>query len=153
MKKVEAIIKPFKLEDVKDALAALGIQGMTVSQLKGFGRQKGHPESYRGAEYTVDFAPKVKLEIVAAAEMVDTVTQAIFPVRRPERSATESFLSSRQRPPEAMEPNKLSKNSVVIEPSRTTGYKGFSANAWGNPGPQPYTRTNENAKSGLHCTS
>jgi nitrogen regulatory protein P-II 1 len=78
MKKVEAIIKPFKLEDVKEALAELGVQGMTVSEVKGFGRQKGHSEIYRGAEYTVDFVPKVKVEIVVAAEMVDKVTDAIL---------------------------------------------------------------------------
>ena len=64
MKKVEAIIKPFKLEEVKDALADLGIEGMTVSEVKGFGRQKGHTEIYRGSEYTVDFLPKIKIEVV-----------------------------------------------------------------------------------------
>ena len=66
MKKIEAIIKPFKLEDVKAALTALGIQGMTVAEVKGFGRQKGHTEIYRGSEYTVDFLPKIKIEIVVA---------------------------------------------------------------------------------------
>ena len=66
MKKIEAIIKPFKLEDVKAALSALGVQGMTVSEVKGFGRQKGHTEIYRGSEYTVDFLPKVKIEVVLA---------------------------------------------------------------------------------------
>ena len=66
MKKVEAIIKPFKLEEVKDALADLGIEGMTVSEVKGFGRQKGHTEIYRGSEYTVDFLPKIKIEVVLA---------------------------------------------------------------------------------------
>jgi len=71
MKKIEAIIKPFKLEDVKEALAALGVQGMTVSEVKGFGRQKGHTEIYRGSEYTVDFLPKVKVEVVLADDMVD----------------------------------------------------------------------------------
>jgi nitrogen regulatory protein PII len=77
MKKIEAIIKPFKLEDVKDALAEVGVQGMTVTEVKGFGRQKGHTEIYRGSEYTVDFLPKVKIEIVtddeAAASVVDTI--------------------------------------------------------------------------------
>ncbi len=77
MKKVEAIIKPFKLNEVKEELQALGITGMTVTEVKGFGRQKGHKEIYRGAEYQVDFNPKIKLEIVVVAEMVDAVVQAI----------------------------------------------------------------------------
>lgn len=71
MKKIEAIIKPFKLEEVKDALAEIGIEGMTVSEVKGFGRQKGHTEIYRGSEYTVDFLPKIKLEIVVADGLLD----------------------------------------------------------------------------------
>ena len=66
MKKIEAIIKPFKLEDVKEALSGLGVEGMTVSEVKGFGRQKGHTEIYRGSEYTVDFLPKIKIEVVLA---------------------------------------------------------------------------------------
>ena len=77
MKKIEAIIKPFKLEEVKDALADLGIEGMTVSEVKGFGRQKGHTEIYRGSEYTVDFLPKVKVEIVVSDDHVAKATQAI----------------------------------------------------------------------------
>jgi nitrogen regulatory protein P-II 1 len=77
MQKVEAIIKPFKLDEVKDALAGLGIQGLTVSEVKGFGRQKGHTELYRGAEYVVDFLPKIKLEIVVSDAMVEQVVQAI----------------------------------------------------------------------------
>ncbi|MFZ4587631.1 MAG: P-II family nitrogen regulator [Terrimicrobiaceae bacterium] len=77
MKKIEAIIKPFKMEDVKEALAEIGIEGMTVSEVKGFGRQKGHTEIYRGSEYTVDFLPKVKIEIVVAASTVDKAVQAI----------------------------------------------------------------------------
>ncbi|MFZ5562975.1 MAG: P-II family nitrogen regulator [Thermodesulfobacteriota bacterium] len=77
MKKIEAIIKPFKLDDVKNALNELGIQGMTVTEVKGYGRQKGHTEIYRGAEYVVDFVPKIKLEIVVAAEMADKVVAAI----------------------------------------------------------------------------
>ena len=77
MKKIEAIVKPFKLEDVRDALAAVGIQGMTVGEVKGFGRQKGHTEIYRGSEYTVDFLPKVKFEIVVADELVQTVVKTI----------------------------------------------------------------------------
>jgi nitrogen regulatory protein PII len=77
MKKLEAIIKPFKLEEVKEALAELGIEGMTVTEVKGFGRQKGHTEIYRGSEYTVDFLPKVKLEIVLADEMVDKAVEVV----------------------------------------------------------------------------
>ncbi|HEU0010922.1 MAG TPA: P-II family nitrogen regulator [Verrucomicrobiae bacterium] len=77
MKKIEAIIKPFKLEDVKEALAALGVEGMTVSEVKGFGRQKGHTEIYRGSEYTVDFLPKIKIEIVLADDAVPGALEAI----------------------------------------------------------------------------
>jgi len=82
MKKVEAIIKPFKLEDVKQALAALGVEGMTVSEVKGFGRQKGHTEIYRGSEYTVDFLPKIKIEIVLVDGLVDSAVQAIVKAAR-----------------------------------------------------------------------
>lgn len=77
MKKVEAIIKPFKLDDVKEALNEIGIQGMTITEVKGYGRQKGHKEIYRGAEYVVDFIPKIKIEIIVPAEMVDQVTSTI----------------------------------------------------------------------------
>ena len=77
MKKIEAIIKPFKLEEVKDALGEAGIEGMTVTEVKGFGRQKGHTELYRGAEYVVDFLPKVKVEIVLPDEMVEKAVDAI----------------------------------------------------------------------------
>lgn len=77
MKKIEAIIKPFKLDDVKDALNEIGIKGMTMSEVKGYGRQKGHTEIYRGAEYVVDFIPKVKIEIVVPADMVDQVVDKI----------------------------------------------------------------------------
>lgn len=77
MKKIEAIIKPFKMEDVKESLAEVGIEGMTVSEVKGFGRQKGHTEIYRGSEYTVDFLPKVKIELVVADAMLDKAVQAI----------------------------------------------------------------------------
>jgi nitrogen regulatory protein PII len=77
MKKIEAIIKPFKLEEVKDALAEVGIEGMTVTEVKGFGRQKGHTEIYRGSEYTVDFLPKIKLEIVLSEEHLDAAVNAI----------------------------------------------------------------------------
>ncbi len=78
MKKIEAIIKPFKLNDVKDALHELGLQGMTVSEVKGFGRQKGHTEIYRGSEYVVDFLPKVKIEMVVPAEQADAAVEAII---------------------------------------------------------------------------
>jgi nitrogen regulatory protein P-II 1 len=78
MKKIEAIIKPFKLEEVKDALGEIGIEGMTVSEVKGFGRQKGHTEIYRGSEYTVDFLPKIKLELVVANDKIDAAVGAII---------------------------------------------------------------------------
>ena len=77
MKKIEAIIKPFKLEEVKSALAELGIQGLTVSEVKGFGRQKGHTEIYRGSEYAVDFLPKIKIELVLADAQVNAAVEAI----------------------------------------------------------------------------
>jgi len=77
MKKIEAIIKPFKLDDVKEALNDIGIQGMTISEVKGYGRQKGHKEIYRGAEYVVDFIPKVKIEIVVESDRVDAVVEKI----------------------------------------------------------------------------
>ena len=77
MKKIEAIIKPFKLEDVKEALREIGIQGLTVVEVKGFGRQKGHTELYRGAEYVIDFLPKIKLEIVVSEDMVSKVIETI----------------------------------------------------------------------------
>src|SRR3954449_123147 len=78
MKKIEAIVKPFKLEEVKDALGSIGISGMTVTEAKGFGRQKGHTEIYRGSEYTIDFLPKLKLEIVLPDEMIETAVQVII---------------------------------------------------------------------------
>jgi nitrogen regulatory protein PII len=77
MKKIEAIIKPFKLDDVKEGLTELGVQGMTVSEVKGFGRQRGHTEIYRGAEYRVDFVPKVKLEVVVDSELAPQVVEVI----------------------------------------------------------------------------
>jgi nitrogen regulatory protein P-II 1 len=82
MKRIEAIIKPFKLEDVKDALAEIGITGMTVSEVKGYGSQKGHSELYRGAEYVVDFLPKIKMEMVVTEDMVEKVTSTIVEVAR-----------------------------------------------------------------------
>ncbi len=77
MKKLEAIIKPFKLDDVKEALNEIGVQGLTVTEVKGFGRQKGHTELYRGAEYVVDFLPKVKIEIVLADNLIDQAIEAV----------------------------------------------------------------------------
>ena len=82
MKKVEAIIKPFKLDDVKEALQGAGVQGMTVTEIKGFGRQKGHTELYRGAEYVVDFLPKVKIEMVLADDLIDAAIEAIIGAAR-----------------------------------------------------------------------
>jgi nitrogen regulatory protein PII len=78
MKKIEAVIKPFKLEDVKSALNALGVAGMTVAEVKGFGRQKGHTEIYRGSEYVVDFLPKIKLEVVLTDSLVNAAVEAII---------------------------------------------------------------------------
>ena len=78
MKKIEAIIKPFKLEDVKEGLAEIGITGMTVTEVKGYGRQQGHSELYRGAEYAVDFLPKIKIEVVVSADEVDNVIEKII---------------------------------------------------------------------------
>ncbi|MCG3146873.1 MAG: Nitrogen regulatory protein P-II [Verrucomicrobiae bacterium] len=82
MKKIEAIIKPFKLEEVKEALAEIGVEGMTVTEVKGFGRQKGHTEIYRGSEYTVDFLPKIKLEIVLSDEKYTDAVAAIIKAAR-----------------------------------------------------------------------
>ena len=82
MKKIEAIIKPFKLEEVKDALGEIGIEGMTVSEVKGFGRQKGHTEIYRGSEYTVDFLPKIKVEIVTTDQQVEKAVTTIVKAAR-----------------------------------------------------------------------
>lgn len=78
MKKIEAIIKPFKLEEVKEALAGIGIEGMTITEVKGFGRQKGHTEIYRGSEYTVDFLPKIKIEAVVADNLIPSAVDAII---------------------------------------------------------------------------
>ena len=82
MKKIEAIIKPFKLEEVKEALAEAGVQGMTVTEVKGFGRQKGHTELYRGAEYVVDFLPKIKIEVVVKSDHTDAAIEAIIKAAR-----------------------------------------------------------------------
>ncbi|MDQ7781276.1 MAG: P-II family nitrogen regulator [Desulfomonilaceae bacterium] len=82
MKKIEVIIKPFKLDDVKEALSSVGIHGMTVTEVKGFGRQKGHKEIYRGAEYLVDFLPKIKVEMVVSSELVDQVIEKVIAAAR-----------------------------------------------------------------------
>lgn len=82
MKKIEAIVKPFKMEDVKEALAGIGVEGMTVSEVKGFGRQKGHTEIYRGSEYTVDFLPKVKFEIVLTDDRAERAVEVITAAAR-----------------------------------------------------------------------
>ena len=82
MKKIDAIIKPFKLEEVKEALAGVGVQGLTVSEVKGFGRQKGHTEIYRGSEYTVDFLPKIKIEVVLPDAMIQQAVEAIVRAAR-----------------------------------------------------------------------
>ncbi len=82
MKKIEVIIKPFKLDDVKEALNGIGIKGMTISEVKGYGRQKGHTEIYRGAEYVVDFLPKIKLEIIVDADQVDPVIETVIKAAR-----------------------------------------------------------------------
>ncbi len=85
MKKIEAIIKPFKLDDVKEALQEVGVQGLTVTEVKGFGRQKGHTELYRGAEYVVDFLPKIKIEMVLPDDQIDAAIEAIISAARTEK--------------------------------------------------------------------
>ena len=85
MKMVTAVIKPFKLEEVREALSTLGVQGITVTEVKGFGRQKGHTELYRGAEYVVDFLPKVKIEVVLSDEQVDAAVEAIISAARTDK--------------------------------------------------------------------
>ena len=98
MKKIEAIIKPFKLDDVKEALTGIGVIGMTVSEVRGFGRQKGHTELYRGGEYTVDFLPKIKVEVVVPDNLVDKVAEVARRRRpRPATSATARSSSRRSR--------------------------------------------------------
>jgi nitrogen regulatory protein P-II 2 len=93
MKMVTAIIKPFKLDEVREALSDIGVQGITVTEVKGFGRQKGHTELYRGAEYVVDFLPKVKIEAAVADDLVDRTIEAIEGAPAPERSVTARSLS------------------------------------------------------------
>ena len=85
MKKIEAVIKPFKLDDVRESLSEIGVQGITVTEVKGFGRQKGHTELYRGAEYVVDFLPKVKIEMVLADDLIDAAIEAIIGAARTDK--------------------------------------------------------------------
>ena len=97
MKKIEAIIKPFKLDDVKDALHEVGVSGITVTEVKGFGRQKGHTELYRGAEYVIDFLPKVKIEVVVEDSLLDNTSKRSRTPRGPDASATARSSSSTSR--------------------------------------------------------
>ncbi|MFO0670502.1 MAG: P-II family nitrogen regulator [Polyangiaceae bacterium] len=104
MKKVEAVIKPFKLDEVKDALSEVGVQGMTVTEVKGFGRTGGKKEVYRGSAYVVDFVPKVKVEVVVPDELVQECWTPSRRARRPAASATERSSSPRSKKPSASEP-------------------------------------------------
>jgi nitrogen regulatory protein P-II 1 len=104
LKKIEAIIKPFKLDEVKEALQEVGLQGITVTEAKGFGRQKGHTELYRGAEYVVDFLPKVKIEIVLGDDMVEKAIEAIRRAAQTGASATARSSSPTSRKPSGSEP-------------------------------------------------
>ena len=97
MKLVTAIVKPFRLDDVRNALAEVGIQGMTVTEVKGFGRQRGHTELYRGAEYVVDFLPKAKIEVAVPDDLLDRTVEAIIDAARPARSVTARFSSPTPR--------------------------------------------------------
>jgi nitrogen regulatory protein PII len=112
MKKIEAIVKPFKLDDVKEALNEIGIQGMTISEVKGYGRQKGHKEIYRGAEYVVDFIPKVKIEIIVDSERADQVVEAIKRPPTPAKSATAKFLYSPWKRSSGYAPVKRGKDAI-----------------------------------------
>src|SRR5260370_42062182 len=94
MKKIDAIIKPFKLEEVKEALAEVGIDGMTVTEVKGFGRQKGHTEIYRGSEYTVDFLPKIKIEVVLAEDLLDRAIEAIVTAAKTKKNGDGKIFGS-----------------------------------------------------------
>src|SRR5467141_3725530 len=104
MKKIEAIIKPFKLDEVKNALHNVGVTGMTVTEVKGFGRQKGHTEVYRGAEYVIDFLPKIKIEVVLDDALVERAVQAVMDAARTDRSATARSSWSRSNKPFAFAP-------------------------------------------------
>jgi nitrogen regulatory protein P-II 2 len=116
MKIVMAIIKPFKLDEVREALTAIGIQGLTVTEVKGYGRQKGHTEIYRGAEYAVSFLPKIKIEVAVAPDMVDKAVEAISGAPRPVRSATARSSSSASNRPCASAPAKPTKTRFELRP-------------------------------------
>ena len=109
MKKIEAVIKPFKLDEVKEALHEVGLQGITVVEAKGFGRQKGHTELYRGAEYVVDFLPKVKIEVICEDSVVERAVEAIMQARAPDASATARSSSPRSRRSSASAPGSAAK--------------------------------------------
>src|SRR5260370_30901085 len=116
MKKIEAIIKPFKLEEVKDALGEIGIEGMTVSEVKGFGRQKGHTEIYRGSEYTVDFLPKIKIEVVIADNQLDQAVATIVTAAKTGKIGDgKGFVSSIG---EAVRIRTEEKGQAAVEPNR-----------------------------------
>ena len=118
MKKLEAIIKPFKLEEVKEALAELGIEGMTVTEVKGFGRQKGHTEIYRGSEYTVDFLPKVKVEVVMADDMVERAVNVVVGAAKTGKIGDDEHVGSVDHLPatdaRAVEAEAIGKNVVAV---------------------------------------
>ena len=109
MKQVTAIIKPFKLDEVREALAEVGVSGLTVTEVKGFGRQKGHTELYRGAEYVVDFLPKIRVEVVLPDDRVEQAIEAVVRPRAPARSATARSSSLRSSRPSASAPAKPTK--------------------------------------------
>ncbi len=119
MKKIEAIIKPFKLDEVKEALQEVGLQGITVTEAKGFGRQKGHAELYRGAEYIVDFLPKVKIEIVISDELVERAIDAIRRAARPGASAMGKSSCPTSKRPFASEPAESGLDAISTIPSRS----------------------------------
>ena len=112
MKKIEAVIKPFKLDDVKDALHELGVVGMTVTEVKGFGRQKGHTELYRGSEYTIDFLPKVKVEVVVADAMADKVVAVICTAAKTGSIGDGKVFVSRWARPCASAPARRAKSAI-----------------------------------------
>jgi nitrogen regulatory protein PII len=117
MKKIEAIIKPFKLEEVKDALSEIGIEGMTVTEVKGFGRQKGHTEIYRGSEYTVDFLPKIKLELVLGEDRVHAAVAAIVKTAKTGKIGDGKVFVSPWTKPSASAPRNMAKRRC--DPART----------------------------------
>ena len=148
MKKIDAIIKPFKLDDVREALAEVGITGMTVTEVKGFGRQKGHTELYRGAEYMVDFLPKVKIEIVVPDDIVDICVDTITRTRKPVKSVTvksssstwrESFVSvlARKTTRRFKPRQDCRMNGIIRQSQITTPYAGQSIRNEYSPASRP----------------